>query len=259
MARLSFLVGAAGFFSVALSGSSALAQQATGLGSETLGGAAPWGNPIKDDRFYVHGFFNQLEGRFGNGSYFRWDGQAWFGDDYNKIWFKSEGRYNAGNKGKVSDGDQEVLYTRPITTFFDIQGGLRYDLDSKPGRAWAALGIQGLAIGFWNVEATAYASDGGHYAFRTNAFYDLFITQRLILQPQIETNWYSKADLPRGIGAGLADIDAGLRLRYDITRKFSPYIGVTYQRFFAGTADLRRQQGARLDDLRFAAGVHTWF
>ena len=52
----------------------------TQLGAETLGGAAPYGNPISDDRTYVHGFVNQLEGRIGSGSYFRWDGQAWIGD-----------------------------------------------------------------------------------------------------------------------------------------------------------------------------------
>ncbi len=55
----------------------------TGLGSSTLQGAAPFGNPINDTRVYVHAIFNQLEGRLGNGLYLRWEGQAWAGDDYN--------------------------------------------------------------------------------------------------------------------------------------------------------------------------------
>ena len=42
----------------------------SGLGSETLQGAAPYGNPIADNRVYVHGFFDQLEGHIGDGSYF---------------------------------------------------------------------------------------------------------------------------------------------------------------------------------------------
>ncbi len=242
-----------------LSAAPASAQAATGLGSDTLGGAAPYGNPISDDRTYVHAFFDQLEERFGDGSYFRWDGQAWIGNDYNKIWLKSEGRYNADNKGKVSDGDQELLYSRPISTYFDIQAGVRYDLDSKPGRAWGAVGIQGLAIGFWNVAVTTYASDSGHFALRTNASYDLYITQRLVLQPQFETNWYTRGDRSRGIGSGPSDIDAGLRLRYEFTRKFAPYVGVSFQRFFAGTAALRRKEGSSLEDTRFLTGLRTWF
>lgn len=171
----------------------------SGLGSDTLNGAAPYGNPITDNRVYIHGFFNQLEGRIGDGTYLRWDGQAWIGNDYNKIWLKSEGRYNPGNRGRMEDGDHELLYDRPINEYFDVQAGVRVDLDSARTRTWAALGVQGLAIGFWNVEATMYASDNGHYALRTNASYDLYLTQRLVLQPQFETNWYTKEDRGRGV------------------------------------------------------------
>ncbi len=231
----------------------------SGLGSETLEGAAPYGNPIPDNRAYIHGFFDQLEGRLGRGVYGRWDGQAWIGDDHNRLWLKSEGRYNPNGKGRVEDGDHELLYDRPISPYFDVQAGVRYDLDNGTGRMWAALGIQGLAIGFWNVEATLYASDNGHYAMRTNASYDLYLTQRLVLQPQFETNWYTKQDRGRGVGAGLSDIDMGLRLRYDVTRKLSPYVGVAYQRRFGGTESLTREQGGRVNDVRFLVGLRSWF
>ena len=231
----------------------------TGLSSSTLNGAAPYGSPIQDNRIYFHGVLNQFEGRAGDGNYLRWDGEAWAGDDYNRIWLKSEGRYNVDNKGKASDGDQEALYDRPISRYFDVQAGVRYDLDSGPGRTWAALGIEGLALDFWNVQATVYASDNGHYALRTNADYDLYVTQKLVLQPQFETNWYTKKDRGRGIGAGLSDIDMGLRLRYEFTRKFAPYVGVAYQRFFGGTEGLTREQGGRVNDLRFVFGIRLWY
>ena len=231
----------------------------SGLTADTLNGAAPYGSPIPDNRVYIHGFFDQLEGRIGNGQYLRWDGQGWIGNDYNKLWLKSEGRYNAGNRGRMTDGDHEALYDRPISRYFDVQAGVRVDLDSARTRTWAALGLQGLALGFWNVEATAYASTNGHYALRTNASYDLYLTQRLVLQPQFETNWYTKIDRPRGNGAGLSDVDTGLRLRYEISRKFAPYVGVAYQRFFGGTSSLRREGGSKVNDTRFLVGLRTWF
>ncbi|MDQ6646966.1 MAG: copper resistance protein B [Pseudomonadota bacterium] len=231
----------------------------SGLGPETLNGAAPYGSPIRDNRDYFHGVLDQLEGRFGRGNYFRWDGEAWAGDDWNRIWLKSEGRVNVDRKGKVSDGDQEALYDRPISRYFDLQAGVRYDLDNSTGRTWAALGIEGLAIDFWNVQATVYASDDGHYALRTNASYDLYVTQRLVLQPQIETNWYTKEDRGRGIGGGLSDIDMGLRMRYEISRKFAPYVGVGYQRYFNGTESLTRGQGGRVNDVRFVFGIRLWY
>ena len=231
----------------------------SGLGTDTLHGASPYGNLVTDNRIYVNGFFDQLEGRFGDGQYLRWDGQAWIGNDYNKLWLKSEGRYDPNNDGRMTDGDHEALYDRPISRYFDVQAGVRVDLDSGPTRTWAALGIQGLAIGFWNVEATAYVSDGGHYALKTNASYDLYLTQRLVLQPQFETNWYTAEDRGRGIGAGLSDVDTGLRLRYDVTRKFSPYVGLAWQRFAGGTVGLNRENGERNSDVRLIAGLRTWF
>jgi copper resistance protein B len=229
------------------------------LNNRTLGGAAPYGTPISDDRLYVHGIFNQLEGRLNGDTYLRWEGQAWIGNDYNKLWLKSEARYNADNKHKVGDGDQELLYDRAISRFYNVQAGVRYDLDSKPGRVWGAVGIHGLSVGFFNLEATAYVSGDSRFALKTNASWDFRFTQRLMLQPQFETNWYTKSEQVRGVGSGLSDIDSGLRLRYEISRKFAPYIGVSYQQFFGKTADMKRVDGSSTGDVRALIGLRTWF
>lgn len=161
--------------------------------------------------------------------------------------------------GKLGDGSHQLLYDRPVTTYFDVQGGIRYDIDSGPSRGWAAFGIQGLAPQWFDVEATAYASDSGHFAARLQTFYDLLVTQRLILEPQIELNLYTKSDPGRRTGPGLSDVDAGLRLRYEFTRKFAPYIGVVFEDKFGGTASFARRQGESVNDVRFVLGVRSWF
>ena len=118
----------------------------------------PYGfSPVGDDAVYVHAIMHRMEERIGGGGDFRWDGEAWVGTDFNKLWLKSEGSLQGG---AVADGRHEVLYDRPVTTYFDLQAGLRADLDSLPGRTWAAFGIQGLAPYSFEVSATAYASDG---------------------------------------------------------------------------------------------------
>ncbi len=246
----------------ALLTANAHAQNKPPLNDNQLQGASPYGNPIEDDRIYGHVLLDQFEQRFGGGGkapYQRWDGQAWIGNDFHRLWIKSEGRVNADGEGKVGDGKTELLYDRPITPFFDLQAGVRYDLDSKPGRTWAALGIQGLAVGRWNVSATTYVGGNGRLALNTNASYDYFITQRLVLQPQFETNWYSKEDYARRVGSGLSDIDSGLRLRYEVSRKFAPYIGVTYQKWFGNTADIRQANGSPTRDFRATVGIRMWF
>jgi copper resistance protein B len=205
--------------------------------------AAPFGPPVDDERVYVHGLLDQFEYRVGKGEdLLRWQGQGWVGTDRDRLWLKSEGFLAPG--GKARDAMHEALYDRPFSTYFDIQAGLRYDADSDPSRAWAALGIQGVAPQWFNVEATVYVSDAGHLAARCRTSYDLLLTQHLILQPELEFNAYSKADPPRGVDAGFSEFEAAMRLRYEIARKFAPYMGVNYQ--------TDRQWG-------FVVGIRSWF
>jgi copper resistance protein B len=213
--------------------------------------------PVMDRGIFAHVFFNELEGRWnGSNTEFRWEGQGWLGTDYDKLWIKSEGTLS---KGALDDGQQQFLYSRAITTYFDLQGGLRSDLDSRPTRNWAAFGIQGLAPYFFDLEATGFLSGQGHLAAKLEASYDLLLTQRLILQPQVELNVYSKSDSARLVGAGFSDIDTGLRLRYEFIRNVAPYIGVVYEGKFGQTANFARRAGESTGDVRFVFGIRTWF
>jgi copper resistance protein B len=211
------------------------------------------------DDIFGHFLFNQLEGRSnGRDNEFRWDCEGWIGTDMNKLWVKSEGFLE---HGKASDGDTEALYDRPIPhlRYFDAQAGVRYDLDSNPGRTWGALGIQGLAPYFFEVAPTFYFSDHDRVAGKITGSYDLLLTNRLIAQPQIEMNFYSKRDPSRGIGSGMSEIDTGLRIRYEISRKFAPYIGVAYNGKFGETADFTRAKRDTVHEVRFIFGIRLWY
>jgi copper resistance protein B len=224
----------------------------------TLPGEREFGQPVMDREIFTHVIFNELEGRWnGTNTEFRWDGEGWVGTDYNKLWIKSEGTLQSN--GTLNDGQHQFLYDRAITTYFDLQGGLRSDIDSRPTRNWAAFGIQGLAPYFFDLELTGFVSGEGHLAAKLEASYDLLLTQRLILQPQVEIDLYSKADPARLIGAGFSDIDTGLRLRYEISRNFAPYLGVVYEGQFGQTASFAKRAGESTGDFRFAFGVRIWF
>ena len=176
--------------------------------------------PVMDRAIFTHVIFNELEGQFnGTNPEFRWEGQGWVGTDYDKLWIKSEGTFS---NGTLDDGQQQFLFSRAITTYFDLQGGLRSDLNSRPTRNWAAFGTQGLAPYFFDLEATGYIGSQGHLAGKLEASYDLLLTQRLILQSQIELNIYSKGDPARLVGAGFSDIDTGIRLRYELAGNSRP-------------------------------------
>jgi len=215
--------------------------------------------PVMDNAIFYHLLLDQLEGRTnGPENEFRWDGEGWIGTDMNKLWFKSEGFVE---HGRMTDGDQEALYDRPIPhlRYFDLQAGVRYDLDSDPGRTWGAIGIEGLAPYFFEFAPTFYFSNRGFFAGRIEGSYDILITNRLIAQPQFELNFYSKSNPSRGVGSGLSELDTGLRIRYEFSRKFAPYIGVAYNGKFTETADFTRAEGGVVNDVRFIFGIRLWY
>ncbi|HVA79744.1 MAG TPA: copper resistance protein B [Candidatus Binataceae bacterium] len=215
--------------------------------------------PVMDNQIMGHVWFDQLEGRSnGPDNEFRWEGEGWVGTDMNKLWFKSEG---FAENGRATDGDTEALYDRPIPflRYFDAQAGVRYDLDSNPGRTWGAIGIEGLAPYFFEFAPTFYFSDGGRIAGRVEGSYDLMLTQRLIAQPQFEINMYSTKDPSRGIGSGFSDLDTGLRIRYELSRKFAPYIGFAYTGAFGQTATYTREAGGAAHDPRLIFGTRVWY
>jgi copper resistance protein B len=124
---------------------SAASAQVPGASDQPLpAGTGELVQPVMDRTILMHGILDQFEGRTdGRTPDFRWSGEGWIGTDYDKFWVKTEG-FRRSN-GTVDDGQHEFLYSRAITTYFDLQGGLRSDIDSRPTRNWAALGFEGLA------------------------------------------------------------------------------------------------------------------
>jgi copper resistance protein B len=185
-----------------------------------------------------------------------WDAHAWYGGDYNKLWFKTEGERV---QGRTEDARAELLWDRIVGRWWSMQAGAREDFGAGPPRTWAAIGVQGLAPLWFDIEATLYVGAAGRTAVRFQAQYELLFTQRLILQPELETNLYGKSDPERSLGSGLSDMELGLRLRYEFRREFAPYVGLSWTRAVGETADMRRAAGEDASELRAVAGVRVWF
>ncbi len=153
----------------------------------------------------------------------------------------------------------QALWSHAIDPWFNLQGGVRYDFRPDPERAHLVLGIEGLAPYWFEIDAAAFLSDKGDVTARLEVEYDQRLTQKLILQPRVEFD-LSAQDAPEiGLGSGLSNAEAGLRLRYEFVPEFAPYIGVAYDRAFGGTADFRRADGDDVGGWSFLVGVRTWF
>jgi copper resistance protein B len=184
------------------------------------------------------------------------EADAWIGKDLHKAWFKIDAERV---DSELEELEVQALYSRAIAPFWDVQVGLRHDAKPKPSQTWAAFGVKGLAPYWFEVDAAAFVNSDGQVNVRASAEYEWMFTQQLALSPEVEVNLYNKDDAVREVGAGLADVQAGLRLRYEIRREFAPYIGVNWNRKFGETADMARAHGEDVSDVQFVVGLRAWF
>lgn len=191
-----------------------------------------------------------------DGRALRWGAQAWVGSDLNRVWLRSGGERVGG---VTEAADVELLFGRGISPWWDVVAGVRHDFRPGDGRDYLALGVIGMAPYKFEVDATAYLGESGQSALRLEAEYEALLGPRWVLQPKLEAAFYGKNEPARGIGQGLNTLEAGLRLRYEVRRRFAPYVGVAWERAYGEAARLRRMEGGDVSDLHVVAGVRLWF
>ena len=215
------------------------------------------GHTVHDGAIHYFVLFDQLEWQVADrGAGLSLDSKGWFGRDRDRLWFRAEGDTEDGD---VGEAEAQVFYGRQFSRWWDVVAGVRQDFEPGPSRTWAAIGVQGLAPYWFEVEATAYIGASGRTLFRAEVEYELLLTNRLVLQPLLEVEVAGKSDPERGIGAGLSATQAGLRLRYEIRRELAPYVGVTWNNKFGRTADIAEVAGEETNGARLVIGVRLWF
>jgi copper resistance protein B len=205
---------------------------------------------------------NQLEQRYSSDSETNdldiasWDANAWLGKDLDKVYLKTEGDVVDGS---LEESEIQLLYSRAIAPYWDLQTGWRGDFNEDHNQQWFAVGLQGLAPYFFEIDSAVFFGEGGQTALRIDAEYELMITQKLILSPELETTVYGRNEPKYEQGSGLASLDVGLRLRYEIRREFAPYIGVNWSKKYGNTADIARSNSGDIESLQWLAGLRVWF
>jgi len=207
-----------------------------------------------------HSFFALLGNRFeynektDSGVF---DLQAWYGTTFDRLVIKTEGDINKGN---LEENQTDILWGHAISTYWDTQVGIRSDYYKEgENRQWLALGLQGLAPYWFELDMTVYLGERGNSAFTLEAEYELLLTQKLIVQPRAEITFYSKDDEQNELGSGLSNSSIGFRVRYEFTRQFAPYLGVEWTKIYGNTADYAQLNGQSSSDTAFVAGIKFWF
>lgn len=211
---------------------------------------------MEDDPLLAMLVVEQLELRADREDPIAWDAEGWVGKDLHKLRVKTEGE---SADGRVEEMEVQALYSPAVAPFWDLQLGWKHDVRPRPHRDWLVLGIKGLAPYYIDIDASLFLGDSGRTGARLQAEYELMLTQKWVLVPEIELNLFGKNDPETGNGSGLSDLEAGLRLHYGMRREFAPYIGMHWSRLFGNTSDYAREEGESTEDMQMVLGVRFWF
>jgi copper resistance protein B len=217
------------------------------------------GEPVHDNPFIVFGIFDRLEYQSNEGeAKYVWDAFGFAGRDYNRLWVESEGEGQFD--GTLGSADNMLLYNRAITPYWNLQTGVRYveRPEPSPDRWYAVLAAEGLNVYWSGVEADLYLSEEADVSGSFEWEFNEFLTQRLVAQPRFEFNFQAQDVEELDLGAGVTDLEMGLRIRYEIRREFAPYVGVSWQKTVGETATML-PAGAESGAVSFVAGLRAWF
>ena len=179
-----------------------------------------------------------------------WDTNFWIGKDIDKLYLYSEGEVANGDV----ESENQLLYSRAIAPFWDVQFGVGYDKTPQAEQGWGIIGLQGLAPYFFETKLDLLISEKGTVGVRFEVEYEALLTQKLIVTPRFETDLYTANIQKMELGAGLSSLNVGLRIRYEFIREFAPYVGVEWEKTYGKTAEYKD-----IDALRTVAGVRFWF
>jgi copper resistance protein B len=121
------------------------------------------------------------------------------------------------------------------------------------------IGVEGLAPYLLETGLHAFIGFKGDVSLRFTQSFDLKITNRFVLEPQLETDLYL-ADVPeRLIGSGFSTIETGVQARYELSRAFAPTLAVVYESRLGKSARLARDAGEDVGGWSVRGGVRLRF
>lgn len=182
-----------------------------------------------------------------------WSANFSMGTDTHQFNLVSEGE-------RTSDGlaghELRAHYTKALSSKVGVNLGWRGDLQPSSSRDWFLLGVSWDAPFELEAGSALFVGSGGRLGLRLEVERGFQITPSLLLTPEAKVNSYSEDDIQTGIGSGLSELELAMRLAYEVSPLFSPYIGIIWRRPYGKTADFARAEGEHRGNVQFLMGVN---
>ena len=195
------------------------------------------------------------------------DGKGSLGSSFETLIGTDENRmFVEANMNKAESNDPKydvsALYSRNVAPFWDVQAGVRYSEDKNnrnSNRIDGVIGLLGLAPYFFETQAYLYGGENNFWGASFELERDLLLTQKLITQPYIEADVIFSDDSNYAAKSGLSELKTGIKTRYEITKRFKPFIDIAYQ-YEKGQQDTFMQEATNSEKgWKYGAGIELVF
>jgi copper resistance protein B len=191
----------------------------------------------------------------GDNSFFL-DGSAALGSETDKLIAKLTTGGSVGRK--VDQVEGQLLYGRVIGNV-TVSAGVRHEFRPHPHLTYGVVGIEAEPVPALTLEANAFVSQRGDLLAELKAVYDLAVAPRVVVQPRIALNLAAQRVTDQDIDDGPTDVELGVRLRYELSAPFAPYVGISHERLLDGSRRIARAAGDRVDATHLVIGFSSAF
>ena len=180
------------------------------------------------------------------------------GTDEHKLFFKL---HTQQAESQQTEYEAQVLYSRMISDFWDIQAGVAYQQeDQTSAQQWrGVVGLHGLAPYFFETEAYLSLAEDQQVQLSLDTERDFLLTQKLILAPYLQAKLVLSDESEQAQKTGLNQLQTGLQMRYEISKKVMPFVDVAYG-YHKGLAQTAEQDATESEQgWQYGAGLRLKF
>lgn len=183
-----------------------------------------------------------------------WDAKLRIGGDYNKLAIRERGDRQGSITGR---NELQLLWSHYLSHFWDVRLGYRHDF--RPfARNEAVLALTGLAPYYVETNVALYAGRRGQLRGEIELAENLQLTQHVVSELYLDSEWNGFNDLLRQTGTGVAQFNFGTRLRYEFDRHVALYADFFVEQAMGNTRVLLRTAGERTRQAGVRVGVRLF-
>lgn len=158
------------------------------------------------------------------------------GDGADQFLVKAAG--GSETRTAFDDFELQALYSRSLSDKAALHVGVRHDMRTGSDLTHAVAGLVVEVLPGLEAEHYLFVSQDGDVTGAGQLLLGMDLAPQLVIEPRLAVSWSAQSVPAEGLGNGLSDVEASLRLRRSIGQYFNLYTGIVHERLLGSTRSI---------------------